>query len=60
MLWGFTEKSDFLGGGVTKNQYIYIGGNCLKMGAWTVFRFKGGIAKEESEGGLIPQCTLWC
>ena len=29
--WGFTEKSNFLGGGgVMKNQYI--GGHCLKRG----------------------------
>ena len=29
--------------GGTKNQYI--GGNCLKSGTWTVFRFEGGSAK---------------
>ena len=28
-----------VGEGFTKNQYI--GGNCLKGGAWTVCRFKG-------------------
>ena len=42
-----------------KNQYI--GGNCLKRGAWTVGRFKGGHGKKEGlflRGGLIPQCTL--
>ena len=27
-----------------KNQYI--GGHCLKRGTWTVFRFKGGLAKK--------------
>ena len=37
-----------------KNQYI--GGNCLKRGAWTVGRFKGGMARKR--GCLIPQCTL--
>ena len=33
-------------GGVvfTKNQYI--GGNCQKSGAWTVFRLKGGLKKK--------------
>ena len=25
--------------------YIYIGWNCLKRGAWTVCRFKGGAKK---------------
>ena len=45
-----------------KNQYT--GGNCLENGAWTVCRFKGGLAKKrgvgifEGEGELIPQCTL--
>ena len=33
-------------GGHKKEQYI--GRNCLKMGAWTVCRFKGGgLAKKE-------------
>ena len=32
--------------------------------AWTVCRFKGGLARKgggvfEGEWGLIPQCTLW-
>ena len=31
-----------------KNQYI--GGNCLKGGAWTVCRFKRALAKK-MEGG---------
>ena len=32
------------GGGSQKKQYV--GGNCLKRGAWTVCRFKGaGLAK---------------
>ena len=45
-----------------KNQYR--GGDCLKRGAWTVCRFKGGFGKKEGggvfEGGgwLILQCTL--
>ena len=28
-----------------KNQNI--GGNCLKRGAWAVYRFKGGLAKKK-------------
>ena len=37
-------------GGHKKKQYV--GGNCLKRGAWTVCRFKrGGLAK-------TGQCTL--
>ena len=28
------------------------GGNCLKRGAWTVFRFKGRLGKKE-EGGVF-------
>ena len=39
---GFYEKPNMIDRGVRKNQYI---GDCLKMGAWTVCRFKG-------EGGL--------
>ena len=38
------------GVGVTKNQYI--GGDCLKMGAWTVCRFKRVGAWQERGG--------WC
>ena len=36
------------GGGVHENQYR--GEDCLKRGAWTVCRFKGGLGKKE--GGL--------
>ena len=62
--WRFREKFDGARGGgwVTKNQYI--GGNCLKRGAWTVCGFKMDLAKMrervffEGTGGLIPQCTL--
>ena len=32
-----------------KNQYI--GGNCLKKGAWTVCRFKGGGGAGGKRGG---------
>ena len=46
-----------------KNQYI--GGNCLKKGAWTVCRFKGGggLGEKEGvvfvfEGGLTPVHTM--
>ena len=39
-----------------KNQYRE--GNCLKRGAWTVYRFKGRLGNKEEggvfKGGLIP------
>ena len=58
---GVHRKIQFLGGGVTKNQYI--GRDCLKKGTWKVFRFKGEAWQEREggvfEGGLIPHCTLW-
>ena len=38
------------------------GVDCLKRGAWTVWRFKRGLGKKEGvmllKGGLRPQCTL--
>ena len=37
-------KNQVLEGFFTKNQYI--GENCLKKGAWTVFRLKRGLAKK--------------
>ena len=40
----------FREGGVTKKQYI--GGTCLKKGAWTVCRFKRGLAEKE-EGAVF-------
>ena len=44
----------WLEGGHKKEQYI--GRNCLKRGAWTVCRFKGGgLAKKE--GNTLY--TLW-
>ena len=36
------------GGGLTKNQYR--GGNCLRRGAWTVYRFKGGGGLARKKG----------
>ena len=39
-------------------------GDCLKRGAWTVCKFKGGRTWQERGGGvvffegLIPQCKL--
>ena len=40
-------ESPFLGDGWWSQKKQYIGGNCLKMGAWTVYRFKGGdLAKK--------------
>ena len=55
------RKIRFLGGAVTKNQYI--GGNCLKRGGGfghlTDLRVRGDSQKRgKGEGGLIPQCTL--
>ena len=42
---GCTEKSDFIvGRGITKNQYRE--GDCLKVGDWTVFRFRGNLARK--------------
>ena len=42
-------KTQFLGEGrLQKNQYIE--GNCLKRGAWTVCRFKEGLAKKRGVG----------
>ena len=59
---GVHWKIWFLGGGLTKNQYR--GDELPKKGAWTVCRFKGGLGKKDGggvfEGGLIPQCILWC
>ena len=55
LLWEFTEKSDFQGGGVLQKTNIQ-GGIALKKGAMTVCRFKGegGQAKKREgvfEGG---------
>ena len=36
------------GGGVTEKQYR--GGNYLKRGAWTICRFKGGLARKKGAG----------
>ena len=60
---GVHWKIQFLEG--VHKKPIYWGGNCLIRGggaggggAWTVCRFKGGLAKKEGggvfEGGLIP------
>ena len=72
----FTEKSEFYGwGGVGGGRGVHekpiYRGDCLKRGAWTVFRFKKRLDKKEcgwggggegggggGGGGLIPQCTL--
>ena len=58
------EKSNFQvgvrGGGSWKTNIK--GGDYLKREAWTVYWFKGGLAKKEGgrvfEGGLRPQGTL--
>ena len=47
LFWGLTEKSNFKGWGVMKNQYK---GGLLKKGgggALTVCQFKGGLGKKE-------------
>ena len=46
--WGSLKDPAFRG--VLKNQYI--GGDCLKRGAWTVCWFKRGLGKKE--GGWYP------
>ena len=51
--WEILTKN-FFRGGFTKNQYIE--GNCQKMGAWIVCRFKAGSAKKRKKrewGGLL-------
>ena len=47
--YGGSLKNLIFKGRVVKNQYI--GGNCLKKGAWTVLRFKGVLEKN-------AQCTI--
>ena len=37
--------------GFTKNQYR--GGDCLKIGAWTVYQFKGGGLGKKAESGIL-------
>ena len=37
--------------GFARNQYR--GGNCLKRGAWTVCRFKGGGLGKKERGGVF-------
>ena len=46
--WKFNFK---LGGGFTKKQYR--GGDCLKRGAWTVWKFKEEGVWQEREGGVF-------
>ena len=61
-IFGVHWKIWFLVGiGVTKNQYR--GGDCLKVGDCTVFRFRGGLGQKGEggifeNGGLVPQCIL--
>ena len=55
MSCGFTEKSDFygggVGGGVGGHEKTIYRGNCLKREAWSVCKFKGGgLAKKEVDG----------
>ena len=61
---GFTEKSDFLGSGFTKNQYRGGGGYYLKRGLGQFPDLQGGLARKRGllflrgGGGLIPLWTL--
>ena len=48
--WEVLTKN-FFRGGFTKNQYIE--GNCQKMGAWIVCRFKAGSAKKKKKNGVV-------
>ena len=59
-------KIEFLGEGITKNQYI--GANGWKRGTWTVYRFKGRARGKRRDGvfegrgggqGLICLCIPW-
>ena len=45
--YGGSPKSPIFREKFTKNQCI--GRNCLKSGAWTVCRFKGGVALGKKE-----------
>ena len=62
-IFGVHGKIPVLGGAYEKP--ICRGGLPEKEGAWTVFRFKAGLARKREvvflRGGrrLIPQCTLW-
>ena len=48
------EKSGvFLGGGGGINR-----GDCLKKGAWTVWRFKGGLVRKRGRG--VFKKGSWC
>ena len=48
---GVHSKIQLLGGKFTKNQYRR--GDCLKRGAWTVWRFKGGREDWRGRGGSV-------
>ena len=47
----FTKNSNFHDGEFTKNWYKEQ--DCLKRGAWTVCRFKGGGLGKKDEGGVF-------
>ena len=48
---GCSLKNLIFSGGFPKKQYIK--GSYPKRGAWTVFRFKGGLAKKREEWCLL-------
>ena len=53
-IWAFTEKSDFQRGDFIKKPIKRRDClKCLKRGAWTVCRFKGGGASQEIGSGVF-------
>ena len=52
-IFGVHQKTQVLGGGVHEKP-IYRGG-CLKRGAWTVCRFKGGGLGKYKGGGVFSR-----
>ena len=61
---GVHWKIQLLGGDSQKNNIEGRLGDCLKRGAWTVCRFKGGLGKKEGvgvfEGGWYPNVCYEC
>ena len=51
-IYGFTEKSDFQGGGVTKNQYIGGNGKLPKKGGLDDLQIYGGVWQKRGGGVL--------
>ena len=47
VIWEFTEKSDFYGGGRVHEKNNIYGGDCLKRRTWTVCRFKRRLGEKK-------------